>query len=85
MKNPEEFYREFYPDVIELSGMDKEIILLISVYKKRLEENNFVHIVEDRKGTHLSYHKTREDAKEEIKRVQTNYREGLVINCQKIY
>ncbi len=85
MKTPEEFYREVYPNITELSIMDKEIILLMSVYKKRIEENNFVHIVEDRKGNYVSFHRLREDAEKEIKRVQRNHREALVINCQKIY
>lgn len=87
MKTPEEFYREFYPKVNVLSSIDKEIIILMSAYKKEVENNSelFVYIVEDVKGITMSYHRTYELAEQEIKRIQSNYKKTLVINCQKIY
>lgn len=85
MKTPEEFYREYYPDVTVLSMMDKEIILLISVYIKRFKENNFVYIVEDTKGHEKGYYSSREKAIERIEDIQYAYLKPLVINCQKIY
>lgn len=54
-------------------------------FKKWQEENNFVHIVEDRKGYEQGYFSTREKAEQRIKEIQYAHREVLVINCQKIY
>lgn len=54
-------------------------------FKKWQEENNFVHIVEDRKGYEQGYFSTREKAEQRIKDIQYAHREALVINCQKVY
>lgn len=54
-------------------------------FKKWQEDNNFVHIVEDRKGYEQGYFSTREKAERRIKEIQSAHREALVINCQKIY
>lgn len=54
-------------------------------FNKWQEQNNFVHIVEDRKGYEQGYFSTREKAEQRIKEIQSYHREALVINCQKIY
>lgn len=48
-------------------------------------KSSFVYIIEDRKGNYISFHNSNDSAKKEIDRIQKNYKEKLVINCQKIY
>jgi hypothetical protein len=85
MKSPEDFYKEFYPEVCSLSVIDEEIVLLLSVYKKRILDNSFAYIVETWEGKAVSYHVSLESAKNEIKRVQGRYKKNLLVNCQKLY